>query len=156
MDGICAIGPEQNATVTQAGETMTYEGLAFFKKDFFAYQLIGTSDEGNPDSGPSADPLLIFAGKGYNFAAPSGKLYTFQLAQDVSQQEAFGPFASNNSSPTTEGDGFVSPLMLLEKDSGSENDPSHAVWLQTNFFVGTDPNKHQNPSSTSHLESGIP
>ena len=30
--------------------------------------------------------------------------------------------------------------MLLEKDGGPE-DQSHAVWLQTNFFVGSGDNK---------------
>jgi hypothetical protein len=78
------------------------------------------------------------------------------LTPDTVESGAFGPFASRQSSPvllpqgTTAfptgvfysdgGNGFISPLVLLEKNGGSE-DPSHAVWLQTNFFVGSGDNK---------------
>ena len=42
---------------------------------------------------------------------------------------------------STGGNGFISPLLLLEQDNGGVDDPSHAVWLQTSFFVGAGDNK---------------
>ena len=86
MDGVCPILPADHATVTQAGQTTTYVGLAVLRKDFFAYDLIGTPDIGidtNLDNnGPSTDPLLVFGGKGYDFGTPIGKdLYLYAPAR---------------------------------------------------------------------------
>jgi hypothetical protein len=39
------------------------------------------------------------------------------------------------------GNGFISPLVLLEQDNGGAEDTSKAVWLQTSFFVGSGDNK---------------
>ena len=74
---------------------MTFEGLAVFRKDFVAYQLIGTSEES--ETGPSADPILAFGGKGYDFGTPSGKTYAFTLLPDV--KGVLAPFAGPGLSP---------------------------------------------------------
>jgi hypothetical protein len=145
-NGFCAV---TDAKVVQDGVTTNLVGIAVAKPGFFAYQVRpGTWATG--ETGPilvpaetDNDPLMVFGGDGYSFDTASGKVYTFQLTQDISQPGAFGPFASDASSPTTAGNGYVSPLVLLEKDS-AEVDPngqSRSVWLQTSFFVGTDSNK---------------
>jgi len=151
-DGIFVIDPAAKATITQAGQKTTYVGYVVVKPDFFAYDVVASeASEDHPDR------LLVFGGKGYNFGTPSGKIYSFNLTPDTIENGAFGPFASTNSSPVpaaftglqtytdpnTEqslGVGYVSPLVLLEKDGGPQ-DQSHAVWMQTNFFVGDGDNK---------------
>ncbi len=142
----CDNGPCQvtDATVTQNGQTETYQGIAVFKPGFYAYQL-NNAPNGTPgelthvnpsDSG--SNPLLIAGGDAYAFNTPSGKTYTFSLTGDINQPGAAGPFALAHSSPS--GPGYQSPLVLLEKDSGSSDDPSRAVWLQASFNVtGTGP-----------------
>ena len=152
QDGVCPINLPDNATISQTGQTTTYAGLAVFKPNFFAYDVVAAT---NPDSNDHPDRLLVFGGAGYNFAPASGKIYSFNLTPDTVESGAFGPFASRQSSPvllpgatafptgvfySDGGNGFISPLVLLEKNGGSE-DLSHAVWLQTNFFVGSGNNK---------------
>ena len=148
VDGVCAIGPENAATVTQGGETMTFEGLAVFRKDFVAYQLIGTSEES--ETGPSADPILAFGGKGYDFGTPSGKTYAFTLLPDV--KGVLAPFAGPDSFPvvdlSTDEDGnYIKPLPaisdLLYREKGV-NDQSRAVWLQTSLYINTTPGNSDN------------
>ena len=84
VNGVC---PVADATVTQNGQTTTYQGLAVLKQDFFAYQLIGTpttpisnslTNAVIVDNAPSADPLLVFGGTGYNFGTPSGRIFAFE------------------------------------------------------------------------------
>ena len=133
LDGVCPINVPDNATVSQAGQTTTYAGLAVFKTNFFAYDIVAATNP-RPQNRSSRAPLLVFGGKGYNFAAPSGKIYSFALTPDTWKSGAFGPFASVQSSPVTltagttafptgvfysaGGNGFISPLVLLEKDNG--------------------------------------
>ena len=146
LDGICAILPKDNATVTQNGQTTTYTGVAVLKTDFYAYDLIGAANS-NDQGGPSSDPVLAFGGKGYNFGTPSGKTYAFLLLPDV-KEGVLAPFAGSASFPKipTDQNGnpvgplpTVSPLLYLEKDSPAANDPSHAVWLQTSLYINTTP-----------------
>ena len=101
LDGVCGIGPEHEATVTQGEETITFEGLAVFRNHFVAYQLIGTSQES--ETGPSADPILAFGGKGYDFGTPSGKTYSFTLLPDIHEgsKGVIAPFAGSASSPSS-------------------------------------------------------
>ncbi len=147
QDGIFPINPQDGATITQLDQPFHYVGYVAVEHDFFAYNLIST--EGGNDH---PERLLAFGGSGYDFGAAGGKIYRFNLTADPGQSEAFGPFASTNSSPVTlplgtttyptdvftsdAGNGFISPLVALEKDGSGPNDPSHAVWLQTSFFVG--------------------
>ncbi|MGV1014473.1 MAG: FecR family protein, partial [Methyloceanibacter sp.] len=126
-NGLC---PVVDAKITQNGVTTTLIGNAVLKPDFFAYHLAENH------GGELGDPLLIFGGKAHKFDAPSGKVHLFQLSADVLQVDAFGPFASSDSTPQS-GIGANSPLMLLEQDQGGAEDPSKAVWLQTSFIVGT-------------------
>ncbi len=156
-NGVCPHGAypiveTDNATITQDGQTTNYIGGVVVKPGFLAYDLTSTTI-----SNDHPERLLLFGGTGYNFGTPSGKVYSFELTPDLLQASAFGPFASTNSSPATaqfvglnayengnhvsRGIGFVSPLVLLEKDSGDAEDPSRAVWLQTNFFIGAGDNK---------------
>jgi hypothetical protein len=140
-DGICQITEADNAIVTQ-GVPRTYTGYAARKDGFFAYQLVGQ----HPEDGE--DRILLFGGEKYSFAeTTTGTLYKFELTQDLLESEAFGPFASDASSPigqtqsgivTTEGvgTGYVSPLLLL--DNGTTESGNGGVWLQTNFFLGKD------------------
>ena len=134
LDGVCAIGPEHEATVTQGEETMTFEGLAVFRNDFVAYQLIGTSEES--ETGPSADPILAFGGKGYNFGTPSGKTYSFTLLPDIKEgsKGVIAPFAGSGSFPvvdlSTDEDGnFIKPLPVIsdllyrEKNGRERSEP---------------------------------
>ena len=148
-DGLCAV---TDAKIVQDGVTTNLVGIAVAKPGFFAYQVRpGTWPTGEigpilvPAQGDN-DPLMVFGGDGYSFDTPSGKVHTFQLTQDISQPGAFGPFASESSSPATAGNGYISPLVLLEKDAprpvdSNAVDTSRAVWLQTNLFVGSDPDK---------------
>jgi hypothetical protein len=146
VNGVCAV---TDATITQAGKTTTYEGLAVLKKDFFAYQLIGASSDFSIsthaiDSGPSADPLLVFGGTKYNFGTPSGRIFAFELTPDVKEvlNGAIAPFSGGGSAPVVNPNGpqpSISPLLYLEKDSASASDPSRAVWLQTSFYINTTP-----------------
>ena len=149
VNGVCVVA---DATITQIDgttnqpKTETYIGTSVQKPDFFAYQLINgspnpPSSTGGANSGGSnshgPDPILVFGGKAFNFGQPSGKLYLFNLTPDVSQDGAFGPFASGNSSPTvdpTKPQPSVSPLAMLQNDS---NPNSQTVWLQTTFYINT-------------------
>ncbi|HMK40944.1 MAG TPA: hypothetical protein VK451_05245, partial [Methyloceanibacter sp.] len=152
-DGVCAINLSDNASLSQAGQTTQYTGLSVLKPNFFAYDIVAAT---NLDSNNHPDRLLAFGGTGYTFAAPSGKIYSFALTPDILEAGAFGPFASSNSSPVasafvglnsyensdhvSQGIGFVSPLVLLEKDNAGASDQSQ-VWLQTSFFVGKGDNQ---------------
>ena len=127
---------------------MTFEGLAVFRKDFVAYQLIGTSEES--ETGPSADPILAFGGKGYDFGTPSGKTYAFTLLPDV--KGVLAPFAGPDSFPvvdlsTDENGNYIKPLPvisdLLYREKGV-NDQSRAVWLQTSLYINTTPGNSDN------------
>ena len=141
--GVCQITAASNATVTQDGER-TYEGYAVRKDGFFPYHVVGE----HPEDG--ADRILLFGGEKYSFAETSaGTLYKFELTEDMLQSDAFGPFASDDSSPiahsepglvsTDQGRGFVSPLLLL--DTGTTADQGQGgVWLQANLFLGSDDN----------------
>ncbi len=152
IDGFCVV---TDAKVVQGGVTTNLVGIAVAKPGFFAYQIRPGQWNTTGDTGPilvpaenDNDPMMIIGGDGYTFDTPSGKVHTFQLTQDISQPGAFGPFASETSSPTTAGRYNISSLMLLEKDApppvgSNEVDTSRAVWLQTNFFVGTDPSKRE-------------
>jgi hypothetical protein len=153
LNGVCPINLAENATITQGGQTSRFTGLAVFKGNFFAYDLVSASDQA---SGDHPERLLVFGGSGYSFPAPSGKIYSFTLTPDTLQSGAWGPFASLESSPvqlpedatvlpagtiiSDAGNGFISPLVLLERDGGTE-DLSHAVWIQTSFFVGSGENE---------------
>jgi len=110
------------------------------KKDFYAYDVLaGSYVSGKglvPTDSDEPDRILLFGGKGYKFAEPTGKVYTFQLSNDLLQGGAAGPFASAATSPVS-GTGATSPLLLLEHDGGAE-DTSRAVWLQTTLVVNTD------------------
>ncbi len=159
VNGVCPITVNDHATVTQSGQTTTYEGLAVLKKDFFAYHVVGvpqgpsiSTNALDINNGPSADPLLVFGGKGYDFGTPAGKTYVFVLTPDVVQVQggAFGPFASAQSSPEVDPNKpppSISPLLYLEKDSASVNDPSRAVWLQTSLYINTTPANSEAPIS---------
>jgi trimeric autotransporter adhesin len=143
VNGVCPITASDHATITQGGKTATYEGLAVFKKDFFAYQLASLPG-GTTDNNSISNPLLVFGGKAYNFGAPSGRTYAFILTPDILQVQngAFAPFASGASSPTVNSTGpqpTISPLLYLETDSAAANDPSRAVWLQTSLYISTTP-----------------
>jgi len=136
LNGIC---PVTNGKITQNGVTQNYAGIAVLKQDFFAYQVLAGHYVPNiglvADDSENPDPLLLIGGTRHQFDAPSGKLFTFQLTQDITQPDAFGPFASSDSTPNG-GTGAISPLLLLEQDNGGQEDSSHAVWLQTSFLVG--------------------
>ena len=159
VNGVC---PVTDATVTQNGQTTTYQGSAILKQDFFAYQLIGTpttpisnslTNAVIVDNAPSADPLLVFGGTGYNFGTPSGRIFAFELTPDVKEamNGAIAPFSGGGSAPVVdvskdENGNFIkpqpsiSPLLYLEKDSASPTDPSRAVWLQTSLYINTSTN----------------
>jgi hypothetical protein len=165
--GVCGITEADHATVTQAGQTTTYVGLAVLRKDFVAYQMIGvpqidlspSTDGENPPgtgdvNGPSANPLLVFGGKGYDFGTPSGKTYSFTLLPDI-KQGVLAPFAGPDSFPavdlsTDENGNYIKPLpvisdlLYLEKDNGGVNDQSRAVWLQTSLYINTTPADPEN------------
>ncbi|MDJ0513619.1 MAG: FecR family protein [Methyloceanibacter sp.] len=140
IEGFCSV---TDAQVIVGGEPVNYFGQAIVKPGFFGYHVISeglappeqeallSSSEQAP-RGPST--LLVFGGKKYNFAPPSGKVYTFQLANDIVQGDA-APFASGASSAIGEGNAAVSPLYL--KEQGAEGAPESNVWLQTSFAVGT-------------------
>ncbi|MEM8574146.1 MAG: FecR domain-containing protein [Pseudomonadota bacterium] len=138
IDGFCNVS---DAQVIVGGEPVTYFGQAIVKPGFFGYHVISEGlDEPEREvllsaSGPR-DPsrLLVFGGKKYNFAPPSGKVYTLQLANDIVQGDS-APFASGASSAIGEGNAAVSPLYL--KEQGAEGVPESNVWLQTSFAVGT-------------------
>jgi hypothetical protein len=149
QNGIFPINPEDGATITQLDQVNHYVGYVAVEQDFFAYNLAST-EQGNDHP----ERLLVFGGQGYDFntAPPNTKIYEFDLSVDPGQADAFGPFASRISSPTKlegittyptgmftsdGGNGFISPLVLLDKDRSGADDPSHAVWLQANFFVGS-------------------
>ena len=139
LDGIC---PVTNAKITQDGKTRNYAGVAVLKKDFYAYDVLAgryVSGKGLvPTDSEEPDRILLFGGKGYKFAEPTGKIYTFQLSNDLLQGDAAGPFASSATSPVpVDGTRATSPLLLLEHDGGAE-DTSRAVWLQTTLVVNTD------------------
>ena len=159
VNGVCLV---TDATITQNGNTTTYQGLAILKQDFFAYQLIGTPTTSISnsltnaiivDNAPSADPLLAFGGKGYNFGTPSGRIFAFELTPDVKEamNGAIAPFSGGGSAPVVDvskdaNGNFIkpqpsiSPLLYLEKDSASPTDPSRAVWLQTSLYINTSTN----------------
>ena len=68
---------------------------------------------------------------------PSGRLFQFDLTQDVLQDSTFAPFASNGSSPSVDPNKplpEISSLAFLERDGGVE-DQIHAVWLRTCFYI---------------------
>ena len=74
----------------------------------------------------------------------SGKTYAFVLTPDIKEalNGAIAPFAGGNCSPAVNPDGpqpSISPLLYLERDSGSASDQSRAVWLQTNLYINTTP-----------------
>ena len=128
---------------------MTLRGLGGLQTtDFVAYQLIGTSK--TSETGPSADPILAFGGKGYDFGTPSGKTYAFTLLPDV--KGVLAPFAGPDSFPvvdlSTDEDGnYIKPLPaisdLLYREKGV-NDQSRAVWLQTSLYINTTPGNSDN------------
>src|SRR6185503_17007435 len=81
-------------------------------------------------------PMLLFGGAAYEFGAPSGRLFTFDLTSDVLQDSAIGPFGLNGSSPSVDPNKplpEISSLLYLEKDGNLDN----AVWLQTSFYIKT-------------------
>jgi len=87
---------------------------------------------------------LVFGGKGYDFGTPSGKTYAFVLTPDIKEalNGAIAPFAGGNTSPAVNQGGpqpSISPLLYLERDSGSASDQSRAVWLQTSLYINTTP-----------------
>ena len=133
--GACVV---TDAKLTQNGQTpQNYAGIAVLKKDFWAYYVAnGHFDESGLvlQDGNNPEPILMFGGKTYNFAPASGKLYVFQMTGDILEPGA-APFASSNSMPSGEGNGYISPLLLLEKDGGS-GDTSRGVWLQSSLFIG--------------------
>ena len=134
VSGFCLIGPDDNATITETGQTpTTYVGFAVFEKGFYAYNLVSTEE----DSEHGPDRLLAFGGTSYTLAP--GKLYSFALTPDVTQS-TFAPFASAESTPHLFSDtdtgaigASLSPLLLLTKDT--ENPTSRDVWLQTSFAI---------------------
>ncbi len=141
LNGICTITDAtitQNDGTTNQPNTTNYIGTSVQQPGFFAYQLIdGQYINGQKVIGQNHDPILAFGGTPFNFGQPSGKLYLFNLTPDVSQNGAFGPFASGNSSPTvdpTKPLPSVSPLAMLQNDS---NPNSRTVWLQTTFYIKT-------------------
>ena len=74
----------------------------------------------------------------------SGKTYAFVLTPDIKEalNGAIAPFAGGNCSPAVNPDGpqpSISPLLYLERDSGSASDQSRAVWLQTSLYINTTP-----------------
>ena len=134
--GVCIVTDGQ---ATQDDVTTNYIGTAVLKPGFYAYQLTPGHYEGDTKIIDSRDPVLLFAGEAYKFGEASGRLFQFDLTSDVLQDSAFAPFASNDSSPSVDPNKplpEVSPLSYLEKDGGLE-DQSHAVWLQTSFYIKT-------------------
>ena len=159
-NGICLV---TDARVIQDGVTTDFAGIAVAKPGFFAYHVRPgqwvTDNVMNfvrlPES--ENDPLMIIGGDGYTFETPSGRVHTFQLTKDITQLGAFGYFASTTSSPTGEGNGFVSPLLLVEKDS-VDVDPdskSRAVWLQTNFAITSEPTSSDPNSQESFINIAL-
>lgn len=156
QNGVCAV---TDATVTQGGEPTNYIGQFVGKQGFFAYDLIaGQFDDGQPIIDDDSERILAFGGTGYNFGTPSGKTYAFALTPDFKEalDGAIGPFAGAGSSPFVdtskdENGNFIkpqpaiSPLLYLEKDSASANDPSRAVWLQTTLYINTTPAGPETP-----------
>jgi hypothetical protein len=134
--GVCIVTDGQ---ATQDDVTTNYIGTAVLKPGFYAYQLTPGHYEGDTKIIDSRDPVLLFAGEAYKFGEASGRLFQFDLTSDVLQDSAFAPFASNDSSPSVDPNKplpEVSTLSYLEKDGGAE-DQSHAVWLQTSFYIKT-------------------
>ena len=146
--GLC---PVTGATITQNGETTTYEGLAVLRTDFYAYHVIDRDLFGlgngfnvenieiDQDNEDTPEALLAFGGKGYNFGTPSGRAFGFLLTPDV-REGVFAPFASWESAPEVaenKPQPFVTPLLYKETDGS--NPDSKAVWLQTSLYINTTP-----------------
>jgi hypothetical protein len=90
--GVCIVTDGQ---ATQDDVTTNYIGTAVLKPGFWAYQLTPGHYEGDTKIIDERNPALLFAGEAYKFGEPSGRLFQFDLTQDVLQDSTFAPFASN-------------------------------------------------------------
>ena len=119
--------------------TTNYIGTAVLKPGFYAYQLTPGHYEGDTKIIERRDPLRLAFASERDKNGHQAPAFQFDLTSDVLQDSAFAPFASNDLSPSVDPNKplpEVSTLAYLEKDGGVE-DQSHAVWLQTSFYIKT-------------------